>query len=222
MHVIQRKILEKLLYAESLSYAQMRPANTESNLYAYHLEQLVKAKIIVKHDRQYSLSPLGLALVDRLSQGKMVERLQPHIVTAIDLTNAKGETLLYKRLFQPYIYRLGFPLGKLHLEENIEAAAIRELQEKTGLENIPLAHRGMVYIEARQAGYTISKVLYHIFHGEVGVAEPSVVDQRGSCLWATPNNYTAQELMPGFSRVKELLSSSSTSELFFDEICQEL
>ncbi|HEX9153429.1 MAG TPA: hypothetical protein VF809_01275, partial [Candidatus Saccharimonadales bacterium] len=82
MHNIQRKILSKLLYAKECNYAAMRPKGVESNHFAYHLEQLIKDRLIIKQDKSYSLSPLGLSLIDRLSQEKMVERLQPHIVTA--------------------------------------------------------------------------------------------------------------------------------------------
>jgi len=221
MHHIQAKILGKLLYAESCNYAALRPDGVESNHFTYHLEQLIKAQLIVKHAKQYTLSPQGLAVVDRLSQEKMVERLQPHIVTAIDLVNAKGETLLFKRNFQPYFHRLGFPLGKTHFEEDVMAAAVRELEEKTGLTGIPLAHRGTAYIEATQAGYTISKVLYHIFHGEVEEALPTTSSHRGSCLWADPMAYEPAALMPGLHAMKRLLQAQPDS-LFFTEIVQEL
>ena len=167
MHYIQRKILGRLLYAESLNYASMRPDDVESNHFAYHLDQLVKSGLIAKEEKLYSLSIAGLGAVDRLSHARMADRLQPHIVTAIDLVAANGQTLLYKRNFQPYIYRVGFPLGKMHHEESVLQAAERELLEKTGLNGIPLAHRGMVYIDSRQGGQTISKILCHVFHGEV-------------------------------------------------------
>ncbi len=217
---MQRKILEKLLYAESLGYAALRPAKTESNLFAYHLEQLLKEKLIIKHDRSYTLSPAGLALIDRLSQTTMAARTQPHIVTAIDLVNARGETLLFKRSFQPYLHRLGFPMGKIHLEETIAQAAARELQEKTGLQDIPLTHRGVVYIEATQDGQLISKVLYHVFHGEVAEALPVTAGPRGECLWADHTTFTTEQLMPGFLRIKELLATQPG--LFFDELSQAL
>ena len=144
VHHIQRKILAKLLYAVSLPYARLRPGGIESNHFAYHLEQLLAAKLVSKHDRQYALTPKGLSEIDRMSHANMTGRLQPHIVTAVDITSADGQTLLFKRNFQPYIFRVGFPLGKTHYSENVAAAAARELQEKTGLTGIALRQRGIV------------------------------------------------------------------------------
>jgi 8-oxo-dGTP pyrophosphatase MutT (NUDIX family) len=199
----------------------MRPAGIESNHFAYHLDQLIKLKVIVKTDARYTLSPQGLSAIDRLSQEKMTERLQPHIVTAIDLTNEAGQTLLFKRNFQPYLHRVGFPLGKTHYQEDIMTAAQRELQEKTGLTGIPLTQRGLAYIEARQAGETISKVLYHVFHGVVrGAPEVTMPEYRGNCFWADAQDYGVQELMPGFLKLKALLASQEG--LFFAEITEDL
>lgn len=221
VHHIQRKILAKLLYAVSLPYARLRPDGVESNHFAYHLEQLLAAKLVSKYDRQYSLTPKGLAEIDRMSHANMTDRLQPHIVTAIDITSQNGKTLLFKRNFQPYIYRLGFPLGKTHYHERIADAAVRELQEKTGLVGVPLMQRGIVYITARQQGEIISKILCHVFSG---MAEPGGLPpktERGECVWMDTGVLNPSELMPGFTEIKALLRQHP-DQLFFDEITVEL
>lgn len=153
MHHIQRKILSKLMYAKTLHYAEMRPAGVESNHFAYHLEQLIHEGYIVKNGRDYSLSDKGLALADRSSHETMAPRLQPHIVTSIHLTDANtGQLLLYRHYFQPYLNLYGPPQGRVHYDENLANAAARELQEKTGLSDIPLQHRGTAYIHTSKAG----------------------------------------------------------------------
>jgi 8-oxo-dGTP pyrophosphatase MutT (NUDIX family) len=223
VHHIQRKILNKLLYAVSLHYAAMRPEGVESNHYAYHLEQLLRSGLVAKHDKQYSLTAEGLAAVDRMSQEGMTARLQPHIVTAIDITNDAGQTLLFRRAFQPYIHKLGFPLGKTHYEESVTDAAARELYEKTGLQDVPLTHRGMVYVESRQDGVTISKILCHVFRGVVAGApavQPNAA-HRGEALWADASSLVATDVMPGFLAIKELLGTSP-DHLFFGEFTEQL
>jgi 8-oxo-dGTP pyrophosphatase MutT (NUDIX family) len=198
----------------------MRPEGVESNHFAYHLDQLLRAGLVTKQEKQYALGLDGLRAVDRMSQAKMIDREQPHIVTAIDITAANGQTLLYKRRFQPYINRIGFPLGKTHYNETIAEAATRELHEKTGLTAIPLTHRGDVYVDAKQGGQTISKILCHVFHGEVSepldIVPPSA---RGECLWANADKLASQDAMPGFHQIKQLLQQP---QLFFAEFVVEL
>lgn len=215
MHNIQRKILEKLLYAETLPYARMRPERVESNHFAYHLDQLLRAHLVCKNEKLYTLTPQGLALVDRLSQEKMVERTQPHIVTVIDITNDHGQTLLYKKNFQPFIHRIGYPKGKLHADETVLQAANRELLEKTGLDAIPLTHRGIMYVEARREGFTISKILCHLFTGMSNNQSVQVNLKRGESFWGDPNSYNDIELMPAFKRMKYLLETEK--QFFFSE-----
>lgn len=221
VHYIQAKILKNLLYVESSGYARLRPAGLESNLFAYHLEQLLKDGFVAKIDKTYRLAPRGLALVDRMSQEKMVDRLQPHILTVISITNAKGQTLLYKRGFQPYIHKLGFPLGKTHLEETIQQAAERELYEKTGLQDIPLTQRGMVYVHITQAGFTITKALCHVFEGSLTEALPTTSSHRGSCEWLDISTLEPSELMPGCLDIAQLLTAQIPG-LFFAEYFYEL
>lgn len=219
MHNIQRRILQKLLYAESLGYAEMRPEGVESNHFAYHLERLVRMGIIRKNDRRYTLSPLGLSVVDRLSQEKMVDRTQPQINTCIDVATADGQTLLFRRNFQPYIFRLGFPTGKTHLEETITEAAVRELQEKTGLTNIPLTHRGIVYVTIMREGVVVSKILYHLFQGRVLRPLPTTSSMRGESLWMDTSRLKEESVLPGFLHVKGLFASDKKS--IFEEITIE-
>lgn len=217
MHHIQAKILQKLLYAESLNYAAMRPEKVESNHFAYHLEQLIKEGLVVKDDRTYRLSATGLAYVDSLSQGKMVQRRQPNVCAMIDLTTPDGQTLLFKRSFQPYIHTIGLPLGKIHYEEPVAEAAVRELAEKSGLMGIPLTQRGMVYIHVQQGDTTITRILCHVFHGEVPESLPVHLDpQRGEIFWADHRTLDPAALAPGFGRIKELLALGPP--LFFDEL----
>lgn len=215
MHNIQRRILEKLLYAEALPYAKMRPERVESNHFAYHLDQLLRSQLICKNQRSYTLSPGGLAFVDRLSQEKMVERTQPHIVTVIDVTNDQGKTLLYKKNFQPFIHRIGYPKGKLHADETIEQAAKRELLEKSGLDGISLVHRGILYVEVRQQDFTISKMLCHLFEGKSNKQPIQVNPKRGESFWGDPSSYSEAELMPAFNKMKYLLTTKK--QFFFSE-----
>lgn len=209
------------MYAPSLTYAQMRPKGVESNHFAYHLDQLVHAGLVAKQDRNYSLTNEGMALADRVSHADTTERKQAQIVTSICITNDAGQTLLFKHVFQPYLGLYGFPQGRVHYDEQIAQAASRELSEKTGLTDVALTHRGMVYIHATKGGEDISKLLAHVFTGTVAGTPVLMSDsQKGTCSWEDAAKFTESQCMPGCKQIQKLLDESDG--LFFAEIETEI
>jgi ADP-ribose pyrophosphatase YjhB (NUDIX family) len=221
MHHIQRKILNLLMHSPALNYAKLRPTGVESNHFAYHLEQLIKAGLVVKSGQGYNLTHEGSALADRVSHADVAVRKQPHIVTTMCITNESGQSALFEHSFQPYLGVVGFPQGRLHYDEHIQEAAVRELHEKTGLEGVELTHRGMVYIHASRQGADISKLLAHVFTGSVkGMPELTCQDPRkGTAFWSDAAEMKGKH-MPGFHEIRRLLEESGS--LFFEEIETEL
>lgn len=200
----------------------MRPAGVESNHYAYHLEKLISEGLVEKHDRQYSLTTRGLALADRLNHSTVDIKLQPHIVVAAHITNGAGQDLLYQHSFQPYLGLHGAPQGRLEYEDKSTLdAAKRETKEKTGLVIESLEHRGIVYVTANIKDVRISKILLHIFSGQVdGTPTLSEPTAKGEALWGDANQLAANQCMPGYLQIRQLLQTNS--KLFFDEITAEL
>lgn len=148
----------------------------------------------------------------------MVERLQPHTLTVLSVKNSNGETLLFKRAFQPYINRWGYPLGKTHFNETIDQAAERELLEKTGLTGVRLTQRGIVYLTVVHDESVITKALCHVFSATASVEQKLMASShRGFCGWMNTEKLNPAELMPGFIEVQELLDSEEPA-FFFSEI----
>lgn len=222
MHHIQRKILQLLIHTPVLNYARLRPAGVESNHFAYHLHQLIRAGLVAKDGGGYVLTPEGLTFADRASHATAAPRKQPHIVTILHITNDEGQLILFTHAFQPYIGYVGLPKGRIHYEEHIADAAARELFEKTGLQIEPLEHRGMVYVSARRDGEVISKILGHVFTGTVQGAPKLTTDnpQKGMPGWGKPDPSSAAKYMPGFWQITKLISE--TKGWFFAELEDEL
>ena len=218
MHFIQSKILDQLLYNEKLRYSQLKPEGVESNHFAYHLKELQKDKLVARVDGGYTLAPKGLAYVDRLSHKHMKTREQPKIVTMIKITNPDQQQLLFKRNYQPYIHCYGWPSGKIHLDETVPEAANRELLEKTGLSGVALEHRGIIDLEVRQAGFVISRVMIHVFSGELVTSSSPIGGSRGECRWGSFEDMPDELLMPASKKIDTLLSSQ---KFFFETIKAE-
>ena len=146
-HHIQKFIIDVLMYQKVARFRDLRPPRTDTNLFTYHLNSLVKQEMVEKVEGGYALSPLGLSYVDRVSTEKKTIRTQPKLITMLVIQNGDGDILLQRRTKQPYIDTWTLPYGKLHVEDkSVMRAAQREAFEKLGLENPDMEHAGDCYI----------------------------------------------------------------------------
>lgn len=204
-HHIQRHILEKLAYTEVARFSELRPKNTDSNLYSYHLTKLLKQGAVVKVDGGYTLGESGLLYVDRVSSSNKKVRTQPKIITMIVIQNSNGDVLLQKRTKQPYINQWTLPYGKVHIEDaSTLAAAKRELEEKVGLVSEALERAGDCYIRTSQ-----TSTLAHIFR----LYEDDIPVNSGT-VWARPHRLTEYSLAPA---VEEIVARTFFKDPFFFE-----
>jgi ADP-ribose pyrophosphatase YjhB (NUDIX family) len=167
-HNIQKHILSVLLHQQTARFRDMRMPRTDTNLYSYHLTQLLKSGLVKKVEGGYSLDTKGLIYVDRLNAAKLFIRPQPKIVTMIIIQNGYGDVLMYQKLRQPFIDRWTLPFGKIHNDdESISTAAQREVQEKVGEVNVTLRHAGDCYIRTMHDGAVATAMLAHVFYGQI-------------------------------------------------------
>lgn len=173
-HHVQKHILSVLLHQRIARFRDMRAPRVDTNLYSYHLTQLVKGGFVAKTEGGYTLDTKGLAYVDRLNAEKLFVRQQPKIVTMLVIQNGYGDVLLYKKWRQPFIDHWTAPFGKIHNEDqSIAAAAERELHEKVGDINVKLRHAGDCYVRTTQKGEVVTSMLAHVFHGTVDEFTPA-------------------------------------------------
>lgn len=219
MHRIQQHILSILITRPEVRFADLKPAAVESNLFMYHLKQLINQELVAKtNDGRYSLTAAGKMYADGLSLKTFTPRLQPRIVTLIVLRDESGRYLLYRRKRQPLIGMVGFPYGKIHTGETVTEAASRELKEKTGL-GAELLHRGDGYITINQNGQTVSQIMFHLFVGSNPVGQLKTKTAVGEAFWGDPTQVPGWELMPS---VIDLIEATRSPVRFFIEKTYQL
>lgn len=221
MHEIQKHILKKLSLEKNARYSDLKPKGVEGNLFVYHLKLLIKDGYVSNTKDSYRLTAEGRRFVDRVSFETFRERIQPKIVTLLVIKNAE-KYLFYRRTRSPFNGRVGFPYGKIHLEERLDEAASRELEEKTGLK-LPIKHRGIVYISVHDETELVSHMLCHIFTGSVRTRGDQSPTPKGECFWSRFEDIPKNELIPGVPQIIGLLkknapnNKSGSSDLFFGE-----
>ena len=175
-HHIQKHILSHLMMNRFARFRDMRPPQTDSNLYSYHLKLLIKQGLVEKNDQGYALTILGQVFVDRVNLTTTNRTLQPKIITMLIIQDGYGNILMYPRRRQPFMGLWTLPLGKVHNSDtSIHLAAQREVAEKISEDSmIDLRHAGDAYIRVRQGSEVFMSTLAHVFHGQTdGMSEPN-------------------------------------------------
>jgi len=209
-HHIQKHIIDVLMYQESARFRDLRPVNTDTNLFSYHLTALLKQGVVEKNDQGYTLSPKGLSYVDRVSTETKTIRSQPKIITMLVIQNEEGDILLQRRRKQPYINTWTLPYGKLHIEDTTTLqAAQREAFEKLGLENPELEAAGDCYIRVRVNKEILSTTLAHIFRFYT-----NTITERDDLMWARPHKLAELKLSPA---VEEIMTRTFFKDAFYFE-----
>ncbi len=213
MHEIERHVLKTLSLSVNARYRDIKPGRIEGNIFTYHLKKLANDGYITSKNDFYKLTPSGKRLVDKMSFTTLTERIQPKIVTIL-VIEKNERFVFYKRSHSPFKGLIGFPYGKIHMEEKLADAARRELSEKTGL-TTSLKHRGDVYLLIHDEEELITHMLCHVFYGKdpKGMLESEM--DKGECFWSNLQDVSQKELMPGVKQIMNLVKKSS--DHFFAE-----
>lgn len=208
MHWIQYHILDQLINHKSRRFSELRAGGVESNLFQYHLRHIARKGYVEKTDAGYQLSPKGLYFADRLSSSLKQERKQPKIISIALLQNSRGLVLLHRGMRQPFIDTLRLPAGKVHDDEPMRSAALRELDEKIGIRVGSVEYVGSLHVRI-YAGDQLVSEYYGFVHG--GVYEG---DLPKNCTWYDPS-MDLHDLMPS---VKEVIQHAISDDKSFREI----
>lgn len=215
MHEIQQRILTTLMKIEKARFRDLKVPDIDSNQFVYHLKRLLKGGLIIKNGITYRLTSKGKEYVGRLSSLNYQVRIQPKIVTLIVAKDTQGRYLLYQRRLQPFINKVGFPYGKIHLGEKILEAAKRELFEKTGLK-ANLKHVGDAYVVSYETDELISHMLFHVFLA-TNVSGNLVENSKyGQLFWEQLGSVNSTRFIPGFAEIFKAVQAKTKP--FFLEV----
>lgn len=222
MHPIRKQIVKSLMYADCLSFSQLKPKEIEANIFIYHLKQLINEGLIEKNSAgNYGLTLDGKIFVDRLSTLNYSTRMQPKIITVVVCRNQQGQLLFYRRTRQPFVGWNAFPFGKLHLGESVLDSAKREMSEKAGLE-MELKHVADVYLKTVQEDKIIAHSLCHVCVGSNPTGELKKIDQvstNDDCFWDSEEVIHQSKFIPGFDQIYQLAQEAQTFQ-FRELVCE--
>lgn len=197
-HHIQKNIFSILMHQKYARFRDMRPPKTDTNLYSYHLNKLLRSGYVQKTDAGYTLGQKGILYVDRISTETVTIRRQPKIITMLVVQNSNGDVLLFRKKRQPFIDKWNLPQGKLHVEdESLVAAAHREIKEKLHLPTPPdVTHAGDCYIRLHDNTSIVMSTLVHVFR-----FESDDIVETDRLIWARPHKLAQYDLAPAVEQI---------------------
>lgn len=180
---IQRHALLVLLRTESARVKDLIPPDIAANLFAYHLDGLVVAKVIEKSARgTYRLTTKGQKLAGKFSTATHAQTEE--IKTVIMLYAKRGDSfLLFRWSRQPYMGKITplydrVPLGK-SLQDGINSA----LDDKLG-RRLPVIYKQSVLIKIMTDGEMISHMNALVYELNLGEAAIPFTGRNGEAILA--------------------------------------
>lgn len=167
MHYIQKHILNMLRTAPAARYSELNTLFVESGHFRYHLQQLIKEGLIEQSARgRYVLSQKGMHFVDKLSMQAHNSTPMPKVITYTLLTCGDAVVLQQKQK-EPYMHLCNMIGGKVHEGETTQKAAVREVQEKTGLQISAPKFAGSFEVFIRQNGTLLTHAIAYAYCAEI-------------------------------------------------------
>lgn len=204
LHHIQQTVLRQLSYKKRVQYSDLLPDGMAGNAFNYHLNYLVKHKLIEKSDDGYTLTALGRVVVDAMSHNAKRFKLRPSCGVMLYLTASDGRVLLYYSKRQPLIDHTGLPFGKLRIGATFKSTAERMiLRRGISLSDI----QDLTYDAPLNICYEEDEELVCQRTGQIWSAtltgEPVDFEtENGKSFWAIPKDYPQFEVQP--SSIKAL------------------
>lgn len=134
MKDIEKNILKKLTYSNSLKYNEMWNKENPSSKFNYHLKKLIQNQFVTKNEQgEYTLTQKGIQHISEYNSRKTEKEKLPLTCSFTLCINQKSQVLLQKRKKKPYQGIINVPGGKTRFGETTEEASIRELYAESKL-----------------------------------------------------------------------------------------
>lgn len=204
-HHLQRSIVYRLGFTDSLHFSELKPELVENKLFTYHLKKVVSAGLVSKTaDGTYALTPegrrLGIRILDK--QSAVIDQPESVLFLAIRRRHDKA-WLLYRRKTHPLKDRVGFmhctPLAD---EPSVQTAAEACL-EKTGLTaTFRILGGGFFRTYRGEELESFTNFTFLVSDDAAGELKPA--DEHAEYFWVEQPNFTDQNMLPNMKTLGDL------------------
>lgn len=206
-HHLQRELLYKLVVNDALRFSELRPKQIDSNVVTYHLQQLIKEKLIIKNDEgKYQLTELGKVAGINITLTKKELLEQAHSIILMCVRDGDS-WLLRRRKAQPMYDRVGFVHSEPIAGTPALETATEDFESRTGL-RAKFKPRGFGYIRLVRGEALESFVHFSFFEATEWSGELLATSRNGENFWAKSPDFHSPEMIPSMADFVEVMESS--------------
>lgn len=208
-HHLQKEILYKLILSDHLRFAELRPKELDSNIFTYHLKQLMKEKLVSKDGEGfYSLTPLGRIAGINITLSKKELLEQAHSVLLMCLRTKEEGWLLRRRLAQPMYKKVGFTHAEPVAHEDSLISAQKTFLERTGLQ-CDFKPRGFGYVKLYKGEELESYVHFTLFYADSYNGTLITKSRNGENFWVQEPDFDTHEMIPSMYDLVQNLNENN-------------
>lgn len=203
-HHIQKSIINKLAFSDSLRFSELKPENIENKLFDYHLKIVVNDGLVEKDaEGHYILTSKGKFTGSQLQRTDIsTHETADSVLFLVVRRKSDNSWLLYRRLTHPLKNKTGFMHTIPNTTEPTTTTARNVLRSKTGLEG-DFSYRGSGYFRIFDNGELESFTHFTLLVSEnaQGLLESS--DERAEYSWIENPDFSSAEMLPNMQTLHQ-------------------
>lgn len=208
-HKVQKHILSILICQKTARFRDMRPPRVDTNLYSYHLGQLIKGHYVKKIDDGYTLDTIGLIYASHIGTEQASGMHQQTEVQFV-IQNSDGGILLQKVARQPHIDQWSLPSGEVQIaDSSLLSSARRIMFDELKVFQNDIRHAGDCYVRVHYGDTPLSVTLAHVF-----AFETDDIGTTDRLQWVRPHKLQTIDLVPG---AEEIIARTFFRDPFYFE-----
>ncbi|MFT4532153.1 MAG: hypothetical protein ACI9T8_000164 [Candidatus Saccharimonadales bacterium] len=212
MHHVQKSIVNRLAFADSLRFSELKTDGLESKLFDYHLKLTIVDGLVKKNDGgHYQLTQKGKQEGLQLQKKLPSHELAESVLFLLVRREVSGEWLLYTRSTHPLKDRTGFMHTIPNSTELATHTAANVLKARTGLTGL-FSAKGSGFFRIYQDDEPESFTNFTLLVCEDASGDLNIKDVTATYEWITNPDFSDPAMLPNMS---VLYSKYLASDSFF-------
>lgn len=212
-HHIQKAIVYRLAFSQSLRFSELKPDDLDNKLFNYHLKLVIRDGLVEKDKAGlYKLTSEGRRIGVGVLEKQLATLDRAHSVVFLIIRRQSDKAwLLFKRKTHPLLGEIGLMHINPVIEKDVIKTAQDKLREITNL-SAHFTYAGNGYFTVLKDDELESFTHFTVLTAQDASGELKQTSQKGEYFWAADINAVKDQLLP---TAVEIIEQCQTDKPFF-------